>query len=445
MKKYSISTLILYLLFLLTCSKKINVSELPKIGEFYIYKNDITLYENPDRGKVISKVNIGDKLEIVETNIPDKVKGFWYKAVHGDKVGFIPLSEETSKHLVAFLYKTEKGRITASSLRIRETPDLNGKIMGSLPNGAIVDVLSQGLVYEKIDDKFNTWMKIRSEAGILGYSYAGYISKNLDPDSDDVADATPINAYIEIKEEPIYLVRPGGREVTDTDPAPCGNNSLGSMPKMGDLHKTEFKYSENGITYFKVEYAEDSHGCYDSYRGWISEKQVTFVEDIYKYTAEKYGDQFDRAFLDVINENVNRELNVKTLTVEHSNFKVKEPGYTFYQVHYGHIYYKYKGTYHYAGEGWGELVDINNDGTNEIISGGDCACMCSEARIVVWNKGKLEKIFGEYPTASLRWKVGDNFITAIRTLDYGYDSEGEETYYEFKNNMLNPLQKKPST
>ncbi|MCZ8155978.1 MAG: SH3 domain-containing protein [Leptospira sp.] len=426
-----------------TCSRKEKIENLPRIGEFYIYKSALPVYESADRTKIISKVNVGDKVEIVESNIPDKIKGFWYKVIHTDKVGYIPLSEETSKNLVAFLFKSEQGRITASSLRIRETPDLTGKVLGSVPKGTIVQILSQGLVYEKIDDKFDTWMKIKTDEGVIGYSYAGYISKNLDPDTDEV-DATRISAYVEIIEEPKYLVRPGGRDLTDQDPAPCGTNSMGMMPGVGGIHKTEFKYTEEGVTYYKIEYAEDSHGCYDSYRGWISEKQVVYIDDIYKYTSQKYGSEYDKAFLDVINENSNRELNVKTLKVEPSEFKVKEPGYTFYEVQYGRIYYKYKGNYYYAGEGWGDLVDVNNDGTNEIISGGDCACMCSEARVTVWNNGKLETIFNEYPEASLRWEVGNNYLTAIRSADYDYESKGVETYYEIKNNMLNQLAKKPS-
>jgi len=436
--------LIISSLLLFSCKKKLDVSSIPKIGEFYIYKSDIPIYEKPDRSKVIEKIKLGERVEIVETNVPDKVKGFWYKAVHADNIGYIPLSEETSKNLVAFIYTKEQGRITASSLRIRETPDLKGKVLGAVPKDTIVDILSQGLVYEKIDDKYDTWMKIRTLEGITGYSYAGYISKNLDPESNEV-DALPIKGFVEVKEDPTYLVRPAGREVKDSDPAPCGYNMVSSLPQKGIIHRTEFKYVEDGVTYYKIEGGDDSHGCYESYRGWISEKQVVFVEDIYKYTLEHYGAKFDKAFLDVINENVNGELNVKTLTIEPSEFKVNEPGYTFYKVHYGHIYYKHNGAYYYAGEGWGEFVDVNEDGTNEIISGGDCACMCSEARIVVWNNGKLEKIFEELPQASLRWEVGKNYLTAIRTMDFSENGKDEETYYEIKNNQLLPLKKKPQT
>lgn len=117
---------ILQSILALSCKNKVIVTELPKVGEFYIYKNDIPIYETPDRGKVIDKINLGEKVEIVEAKIPDKVKGFWYKAVHGDNIGYIPLMEETNKNLVAFIFKNEKGRILASSLRIRETPNSKG-------------------------------------------------------------------------------------------------------------------------------------------------------------------------------------------------------------------------------------------------------------------------------------------------------------------------------
>ena len=450
MKRVQLIFLIL-ILALWHCKKKDSnlskedISKLPKIGEFYIYKSNIPIYESPNRAKQIDKVNIGEKLFILETKIPDTVQGFWYKVLHGDTLGFIPLSEETNKHLVAFLYQQERGRIIASSLRIRETPDLKGKVLGSVPKHTIIDILWQGLVYEKIDDKYDTWMKIQTDSGLLGYSYAGYISKNLDPDLDEV-EAESIYGYVEIKESPTYLVRPGGREVKDSDPAPCGYNAIGSLPQQGVIHKTLFKYVDKGITYYKIESAEDSHGCYESYRGWISENQVTFISDIYKYTFENYGSKFDKQFLDVINENVNHELNVKTLVIEPFNFKVKEPGYTFYKVHGGHVYYLYNNQYHYAGYGgWGDLVDIDSDGTNEIISGGDCACMCSEARVVIWNGSKLDTIFQEYPTASLRWETGKNFLTAIRSSSYDNSEPGEKTYYEIKNNQLVELKKKPKT
>ena len=426
-----------------SCKKKVAVRSLPKIGEFYIYKSDIPMYENPDRGKLIEKIKFGEKIKILETNVPDKTKkGFWYKAVHADNIGYIPLIEETDKNLVAFLYKNEKGRITASSLRIRETPDLKGKVLGAVPKGTIIDIISQGLVYEKIDDKYDTWMNIRTTDGITGYSYAGYITKNLEVDVEEV-NADPIKGFVEIKEEPMYLVRPGGREVMGDDSAPCGYNMIASLPQKGVIHKTGFKYIEKGITYYKIENADDFHGCYESYRGWISEKQVVFIEDIYKYTLENYGAKFDKAFLDVINENVNRELNVKTLEIEPFDFKVKEPGYTFYRVHSYQLYYKYNNTYYYAGPVLGNLVDINMDGTNEIISDGFCGCGCSEASFTVWNGTKLETIFSEMPQGSLEWTVEKNFLTAKRMDVDSENPKAQESYFEFKNNQLIPLKKKP--
>jgi hypothetical protein len=76
------------------CLKSENPENTPRIGEFYIFENDIPIYETIDRGKRIGKVKIGDSLEIVEGNVPDKKKGFWYKVIHKGKFGFIPMNEE---------------------------------------------------------------------------------------------------------------------------------------------------------------------------------------------------------------------------------------------------------------------------------------------------------------------------------------------------------------
>lgn len=439
---------ILYILqfnVILSCKKKENIAELPKVGEFYIYKNDIPIYENPDRGKVIDKINFGEKVEIVKAKVPDKVKGFWYKAVHGDNIGYIPLMEETNKNLVAFIYKNEKGRILASSLRIRETPNLKGKVLGAVPKGTIVDILSQGLVYEKIDDKYDTWMKIKTSEGITGYSYAGYITRDLNADL-DVPNAEHIIGFVEIKDNPHYLVLPAGREVLGSDPAPCGENFVRLLPNSGDIHKTFFKYSVDGITYYKIEMSYP-YQCYESYRAWISEKEVVFVEDIYKYTLEKNGSKFNKNFLDVINENTKGELNVKTLEIEPFNFKIKERGYTFYKVNDYKLFYRFQDTYHYAGNISGEIVDINRDGTDEIISDGFCGCLCDEASVTVWNGTKLETIFSELPqgSGSLKWEIGNQFIIMKRDF-YSYDKQTNlysETYYELKDNKLLPLKKKP--
>ncbi|TGM46663.1 SH3 domain-containing protein [Leptospira biflexa] len=417
------------------CLKSENPENTPRIGEFYIFENDIPIYETIDRGKRIGKVKIGDSLEIVEGNVPDKKKGFWYKVIHKGKFGFIPMNEELQKKLLAFGYKNEKGRITASSLRVRDKPSLNGNIIGSVRKDTFVEILGQGFIYEKIDSKYDTWMKIRTSEGLVGYSYAGYISKFQNSDLNEV-DATKIYGFIEIIEDPEYFVQPGGREVTNLDPSPCGYNKVEEMPRNGTIHLTESKYKDQGITYYKIEYNDDSDGCYYGYRGWISEKQVIYFDDIYSYTLKKYGAEFNKKFLDVINQHSNQELNVKTLTIIESQFAVKEPGYVFYEVNGDNLYYEYKGKYHFAGKVSGEIGDINNDGTMEIIQGGGCGCLCSEALVSVWNDGKIETIFRESPAGQLQWFIESPYLIAIRYEDSLTETEGEITHYELKNNRL---------
>jgi hypothetical protein len=289
-------------------------------------------------------------------------------------------------------------------------------------------------------------MKIKTTEGITGYSYAGYITKDLNADL-DVPNAEHIIGFVEVKDNSHYLVLPAGREVLASDPAPCGYNLVNSLPQPGDIHKTLFKHLAKGITYYKIENANDSHGCYDSYRAWISEKEVIFVEDIYKYTLEKYGSKFNKNFLDVINENEKGELNVKTLEIEPFNFKIKEGGYTFYQVNGHQIYYKFQDTYHYAGFFNGEIVDINGDGTDEMIADGFCACLCGEASVTVWNGHKFEQIFSEDSFEPVgrnkKWELGNKYISLKRSSDDTQTNVYSETYYELKDNKLLPLKKKP--
>jgi hypothetical protein len=440
------------------CKKNaISESEKKPIGEIFFYQDEVPMFEKPEASLVLKKFKKTDLVQILETKIldPKNPQSMYYKVYHEDKFGYIPIIFEIKKSMFAFLYTNSKGKIKASSLRIRENPDLNGKVITSVPKGEVVDILWEGQLFEIIDFKYDTWMKIKTKDGKAGFSYAGYITKNLEEDENSFSfNSSALEGFVEIKESPIYYSKLNV-EVKSDDPSPCGYTNLASFPKSGEIVRTLEISIMNGEKYYQVEGSNDDHGCYGGYRGWISEKQVTFIEDIFKYTSENYGSEFDKVFLEEINKYYNGKLNVRYLNIEELNINVKEK-YPFYKMNGNTIYYKKNKQYYLAGNlNDGSIEDINKDGVDEIVSKAsyECMCMCSgpPAFIKIWNGNEFKEVYNNSGIVNLDFK--DKIIIESLTQYDGdpYSSDPNRkpkittNYYEIKNNEMIPTKKRPKS
>ena len=424
------------------------------IGEIFFYKDDVVMYEKSEVSPIVKKFKKTDIVKIIETRIknskyPDSM---FYKVYFENQFGYIPTDSEIKKDMFAFLYSNVQGKIKASSLRLRETPDLNGKVITSIPKAEIVDIIWQGEYYQEIDDKYDTWFKIKTKEGKIGYSYAGYISKNLNIDLnsfDDIADS--IYGYIEIIKPPIYYSR-YKTKVTSDYSTPCGKNDLSYLPKEGSFVKVEqIAIINNEKFYLVIGSTDEFNGCYSGYKGWVSEDDVMFIQDIYEYTYQKYGSKFDKKFLDVINKSIGGELNVTYLVIEDFEVNLNEK-YKFFKVFSDYIFYLNEDNYYFAGQILGNAVDINQDGIDEIVnpSGASC-CQCQPASISIWNGKEFKKIYSESGGGygiSLEFndKIIIEKITGYET-NNSFDSNAKlitkTNYYEIKNLQLVPTKKRP--
>ncbi len=447
--------LLLFLIFILNCKKNsISESEKIPIGEIFFYNEEVQMFEKPETSNVLKKFHKTDSVKILETKIIDTKNPdfFYYKVYFENQFGYIPTSFEIKKNMFAFLYAAPntKAKIKASSLRIRESPDLKGKVITSVPKGEIVEILWEELLHERIDLKYDTWMKIKTKDGKIGFSYTGFLSKNLEEENSEKNyfehySNYEIKGFIEIVDEPIYFSE-NEILVSPEDESPCGKINLKIFPKKGDIHKIKAVTRIENEKFYLVE-NENGETCYDGYKGWISEKQVTFLEDIFKYTYEKYGSNFDKKFLDVINSFFKNELNVKTLKIENFNFKVKE-NYSFYIVNHNYLFYKKNENYYFLKEynGW-TAIDIDQDGNDELLNLSSVPRCAPIGTINIWNRRELKKIY-ELPSWS-ELEIKDKIIIEkIYTYILNEQTKNSEletntNYFEIKNFELVPTKRRP--
>ena len=65
-------------------------------------------------------------------------------------------------------------------LRIRNKPDVNAEKVGSLANKEKVEVISHNFQKVEIDGIWSEWIEVKSETGLQGYVFGGYLENSLD-------------------------------------------------------------------------------------------------------------------------------------------------------------------------------------------------------------------------------------------------------------------------
>ena len=74
-----------------------------------------------------------------------------------------------------FYKEMGRGAIKGEAVRVRQTPDTNGKILGEFNTGYPLTVL--GFVEQTGDHSYNfAWAKVQLDNGATGYVYGKYIS-----------------------------------------------------------------------------------------------------------------------------------------------------------------------------------------------------------------------------------------------------------------------------
>ena len=69
---------------------------------------------------------------------------------------------------------------SVDGLRIRKNPDTESEKIGSLKNKEKVEVISCSLIPVEIDGITSSWYEIKTEEGIQGFAFGGYLESNLE-------------------------------------------------------------------------------------------------------------------------------------------------------------------------------------------------------------------------------------------------------------------------
>jgi hypothetical protein len=69
-----------------------------------------------------------------------------------------------------------KTHTTTDNLRMRDTPDIKGKIVTTLAKGSAVELLETG-AEATIDGITAPWVKVLSESGCTGWCFSGYLTR----------------------------------------------------------------------------------------------------------------------------------------------------------------------------------------------------------------------------------------------------------------------------
>ncbi|MBN2402484.1 MAG: SH3 domain-containing protein [Spirochaetes bacterium] len=69
------------------------------------------------------------------------------------------------------------GRVTASALRIRSKPGLNGEVISGILKGRRIDVIADSGIKQKISGITSNWYSVKISSDESGYAFGGYIEK----------------------------------------------------------------------------------------------------------------------------------------------------------------------------------------------------------------------------------------------------------------------------
>lgn len=101
----------------------------------------VNLREAPEDGKVITTVNEGVLVTVLDTSNTK-----WYKVSYNGQTGYI-----SAEYLdTAAAGNVQTGKITASSLNIRETNDSDSKSLGTVTKGTSVTIIESSAGWHKI-------------------------------------------------------------------------------------------------------------------------------------------------------------------------------------------------------------------------------------------------------------------------------------------------------
>ena len=275
------------------------------IGVSYVIGPKVEIRKEPMRtSAVLANPGRNEKIEILSKQVQDsKIKAegaMWYKVRYKDLVGFVSYDEEGIRQNISTFEPAAQGAVgivSASNLRLRETPGLQGNVLKVLPRGTVVDIVAYGSIYQKIEGKQDRWVEVTTPDGKKGFAFAGFLRwgsrSNLvegEKGATLLGDSETLESHIEITaDSPEFLSSPGGAAVTDNDPSSCGEKSqLSLLPKQGDTVKVHESQTADDKTYYHFTITSGGvNFCDGSVTAWIAADQVQLISDLFTHTIEK--------------------------------------------------------------------------------------------------------------------------------------------------------------
>ena len=277
---------------------------------YVVGSSGVSLYPEPSfSAKIASIVPVNSEVKILEKGIPDKIrKNFtWLKVKLNELEGYIS-SEEAERYndpslsIFTDIDSPRKLLVRATSLRLRKKPSLKGEILTNLKNGEEVTLIAEGSASEKIDDIYDNWVKVKTKDGKIGYCFSGFLISPPESFGSGNLKMEVALGYIKITNKTVFYSEPGKpeeapKEIADPDsPEHKVMNHIFQF-KEEDIIPVQYKVSIDGTTYFSLIITFYKNDGMESQKfsssGWVSEKEIVYLENLLDHTYENYSNQYE--------------------------------------------------------------------------------------------------------------------------------------------------------
>ncbi|TGM55374.1 hypothetical protein EHQ91_10600 [Leptospira biflexa] len=369
--------LVLIELFFFDCKSSNTIVEVTSVISGFAYTiQSVPIYKDPDtKTEILLTVSKGSRLEVMDHPNHE----FW-KVSYNENVGYIPRTFHTEQksnfvsvfHFVDHRLPTREIQILGDKVRLREKPFLDSKVLTALSKNSNLEIIAIGKLFQSIETYFDVWYFVKSKNGIEGFVYGGFIPKFSH--SIQLYSNMKNPLWMDVRNPDAFVASPGTDEFAEPLSSYCGKGRENSYNRKihGGIELISGIANHKGINYYLVdELYNDMEGC-SGVTLWISEKEVTLVEDVKAYTEKKYAKNFDPKLLKILNVENYKALSVRKLEESekylHNFFQVE---YATREINLGSSIYVYqdpkKDYFHLVEASQLYFGDMNKDKIPEIF------------------------------------------------------------------------------
>ncbi|PJZ66901.1 hypothetical protein CH371_02045 [Leptospira wolffii] len=304
------------------------------IGFGYVSQKDVKVYAKPSlKSEVLFSLDRSKKYEILTVDVPDKdsaLKLLWLKIRQDEKTGYVSREEESIKNTLSTFFPvlTNKfGLVTATQLMLRETPGVNGKVLGKLQTREIVELQEEQSKSVSIDGMTGTWAKVKTKNGQTGFVFTAYVMRDASPEA--LAKTKDLNlpqtgwAYLRKEPKKIY-------NYTNGKLIPSDDVSY-HLTEGSSAFFNQKLITEQGKVYFHV-YGADGSSEYDSYEssnsvaysGFLPADILDTYPSIVRLQLSRYKGDKSKELLEAIGAALNGEADLDNVIVTDYNFGKKK-------------------------------------------------------------------------------------------------------------------------